>query len=194
MLSGSQIAEPEMQNRAPVRVLIVEDGADDRMVYRIMLTRRASFQLAVTLAATGEEGLEALRAGAFDCILLDHHLPDMTGLELLDQARLPDGRPPCPVVMVTGSHDESVAIEARRRGVGAVLLKDELDAGELRAAIERVIAVPTAPRAARSTVPPPPPPPAPAVSARGLSIDEARSGLAAAFGVNPASVEIIIHK
>jgi len=35
------------------------------------------------VAGTGGQGLEALRTGAFDCMILDLNLPDMTSLDLL---------------------------------------------------------------------------------------------------------------
>ncbi len=165
-----------MPTRAGHRVLIVEDGSDDRMVYRVMLTRQTTHALAVTLATTGEEGLRALRGGGFDCLLLDHDLPDMTGLEMLDQLAPAGGPPPCAVVMVTGSRDERLPGEARRRGVAAVLLKDEVEAPALREAIAAAIAA--APGAGGGVA---------------LSLAEARRGLAATFGVRPADVEIIIH-
>jgi CheY-like chemotaxis protein len=178
-----------MPNRAEFRVLIVEDGAVDRMVYRIMLARRSSVALAITLAADGEAGLKALHGGTFDCMLLDHDLPDMTGLELLEQVASPDGKLPCPVVMVTGRSEPQIREEAKRRGVGAVLLKDELDDTRLRAAIDSVIGAPDAPAPAAV----PASPSREREPARMLSIAEAKQALAATFGVSPASVEIIIH-
>jgi CheY-like chemotaxis protein len=179
------------------RVLIVEDGDEDRMVYRIMLTRRAGLGLAITLAANGEEGLDALRRQTFDCMLIDHDLPDMTGLELLDQIAGPDGRPPCACVMVTGSHDERIPEEARRRGVSAVMFKDELEEGRLRAALDEALAsaspsVPTATMDGADHPEADGPGPAPG-PARTLSIAEAKDGLAATFGISPANVEIIIR-
>jgi CheY-like chemotaxis protein len=176
-----------MANRAELRVLIIEDGAVDRMVYRIMLARRSSAPLAITLAADGEAGLKALRGGRFDCVLLDHDLPDMTGLELLAQITGGDGKPPCPVVMVTGRNEEQIAQEAKRRGVGELLLKDELDDTRLRAAIDAVIGARTfdAPAPVAPVRSPEP--------ERMLSIAEAKHRLAATFGVSPTSVEIIIH-
>jgi CheY-like chemotaxis protein len=173
-----------MSSRAATSLLIVEDGDDDRMVYRIMLTRRPAPGLSITLAATGQEGLQALRTGTFDCLLLDHDLPDMTGLEMLDEAMRPGGQLPCPTVMVTGSNSDRIAAEAVRRGVRAVLLKDRLDESVLRDAIGGAVAASGHPLAEA--------PPQPDQGCM-LSIAAAKHGLAATFGVSPANVEIIIH-
>ena len=178
-----------MSALSPCRLLIVEDGADDRMAYRIMLKQRASRELAVTIAASGEEGLAALHAGSFDCMLLDHDLPDMTGLEMLDHAMHEDGHSRCPTIMVTGNQNEQIAAAARHLGVQAVLLKDDLDNAKLRHAIDSAIA---------ASDPPDPAGPAgdgalPAAPIAALTIAAAKLGLAATFGVAPDNLEIIIH-
>jgi CheY-like chemotaxis protein len=174
-----------MSSRAATSLLIVEDGDDDRMVYRIVLTRQPAHGLSITLASTGEEGLQALRTRKFDCLLLDHDLPDMTGLDMLDKAMGRGGQLPCAVVMVTGSNSDRIAAEALRRGVRAVLLKDQLDETVLRDAIGAALATTAGPPLAAC--------PPLADSGTMLSIAAAKLGLAATFGVSPANVEIIIH-
>ena len=51
----------------------------------------------------------ALKIEDFDIILLDLHLPDMTGLEVLDEIL---DRADVPVIFVTGENDLAVAAEA----------------------------------------------------------------------------------
>lgn len=183
-----------MSDRSPCRLLIVEDGADDRLIYRFMIERQAARATVVTVAASGAEGLAALRAEPFDCMLLDYTLPDMTGLELLDEAADAAGLLPCATVVVTGNHDERIVAEATRRGVHACLLKDEVDEVSLFATIDEAMRL----RPPHSAVPPAdsqngaarlPPPPAVAM----LTIAAAKRGLAASFGVAPDKVEITIR-
>src|SRR5258708_37643644 len=62
----------------------------------------ASAPVEVILVSTGTDALAAVEERAFDCLVLDLRLPDMTGFELLDQlGKLPFGNE-LPVVVFTG--------------------------------------------------------------------------------------------
>jgi DNA-binding response OmpR family regulator len=85
-------------------------------------------------AATGREALTALDAA--DVVLLDHQLPDTTGLEVLDAIR---ARPTPPgVVLVTAHGSESLAATALRRGADDYLAKDAALPALLPQILERV--------------------------------------------------------
>jgi len=67
-------------------------------------------------------------------ILLDLHLPDGDGLELLDRLPRSGGRPGVPVVMLTGQGNEAVAVAAMKAGAKDYLPKDVLTPDALRRA------------------------------------------------------------
>ena len=67
-------------------------------------------------------------------MLLDFSLPDMTGLEFLEDASA-GGDAPCAVVLVTGHGNEAVAVEAMKRGAQDYLVKDQVNASSLWRAI-----------------------------------------------------------
>ena len=75
----------------------------------------------VEIAPTGSEGLERVRDGRPDVILLDLRLPDQSGLDVLKQLRQIDAR--IPVVFVTVVRSADSAIEAMRQGAYDYLLK-----------------------------------------------------------------------
>jgi len=93
----------------PARILHVEDDADLHAVIRAMVGDRFELELAGTLAeARRRVGLER-----FDVVILDLHLPDGSGWELLPdiRARQPHAR----VVVLTGtdlSSDQAARVEA----------------------------------------------------------------------------------
>ncbi|PTY01147.1 HAMP domain-containing protein [Opitutus sp. ER46] len=73
--------------------------------------------------ATGEEGLAALRAQTFDCIVLDLGLPDMPGTRFIEEVRAA-GYESLPIVVHTGREIPKEEAEEMRRLARTVILKD----------------------------------------------------------------------
>ena len=128
-------------SKPQIRILIVEDDLVDRMACRRALAQHTDFEFVLSEAETGREGLQLAHAQKPDCVLLDYHLPDLNGLEFLAELRNDLGEIPVPVMMLTGTDNASVAVEALKRGAQDYLVKDtnrqylEL----LPAVIERVL-------------------------------------------------------
>lgn len=111
-------------NAPPIRLLIVEDDLVDRMACRRALGADPEHVFEVFEADTGQEGLELAARHRPDCILLDYHLPDVTGLEFLTRLGGDAGSAPIPVMMLTGADSATVAAESMRRGARDYLVKD----------------------------------------------------------------------
>ena len=121
-----------MAERAALRVLIVDDDLDMARLLRVLLNQQRFG--AVEHAATGKDAL--LAPGRFDIILLDHQLPDTSGIELLQPLR---ARPASPsIVRVTAHGNEALAAEALRRGADDYLVKDASLSHLLPEVLERV--------------------------------------------------------
>lgn len=106
-----------MAERSRPSVLIVDDDPAIVRVYEEVL-RHAGFEVRA-IATTSREALEA---DPVDIILLDHHLPDGEGLDLLGPLRNQTDQPS--IIMVTGAGDEHLAASALRRGAEDYLVKD----------------------------------------------------------------------
>jgi PAS domain S-box-containing protein len=118
------------------RVLVVEDDPATAELMRRTLERSG---YAVGVAGGVEEGLKALDVDGgkgFDALLLDYRLPDGEPWQLADAAQA--CVPEVPVVFVTAMSDESVAIEALRRGFADYVKKTSGFWNELPAVLERV--------------------------------------------------------
>ncbi|GHG27430.1 hypothetical protein GCM10017784_20010 [Deinococcus indicus] len=116
-----------------LRILIVEDSEEDAWTYQHLL-RRAAVQVQCEVVVTGAAAVEALRRELPDCVLLDFNLPDMTGLEVLAEAR-----PACAVVMLTGVGDEQIAVQAMNAGAQDYVVKSSLSAPGLLRDLERAV-------------------------------------------------------
>src|SRR5580693_4479780 len=120
------------------RLLIVDDDETDRRLYGWLLARQAPGRFQIHHAADGAAGIAALRADAFDCVLLDFSLPDVTGLEFLTDAMV-DGALPAAIVLITGHGNEAIAVDAMKLGVQDYLVKDHVNEGRLWRAIVRAV-------------------------------------------------------
>jgi CheY-like chemotaxis protein len=78
----------------------------------------------MTAVETGEEALDALRAGRFDCMVLDLGLPDMTGFDLIEQIRGEAGLAELPIVVYTGKDLTPAEENLLKRLANTVIVKD----------------------------------------------------------------------
>jgi diguanylate cyclase (GGDEF)-like protein/PAS domain S-box-containing protein len=125
----------------PVRILLVEDDQIDRLACRRALASHPEYAFDLIEVETGRQGIQLALQKRPDLILLDYHLPDLSGLEFLAELSRENGEMPVPVMMLTGTDNVGVAVEAMRRGAHDYLVKDsERNYLELLpAVIERVL-------------------------------------------------------
>jgi CheY-like chemotaxis protein len=97
----------------PIQLLYAEDNPLDADLTRAHFEREAP-DFALELVDSGSRCLARLRAGPCDVLLLDNHLPDMDGIDVLRALGARD--PSVPVVMVTGAGDEELVVQALRSG------------------------------------------------------------------------------
>jgi PAS domain S-box-containing protein len=107
-----------------IRVLLVEDDAVDRMACRRALARNPDYEFQLSEAESGREGLQIAHEQQPDCVLLDYHLPDLNGLEFLAALTDDTGGVSVPVMMLTGTDNATIAVEAMKRGARDYLIKD----------------------------------------------------------------------
>ena len=108
-----------MTTPEPCRVLIMDDDTGQARLAQRTLARVG---YVVDLAPDGEVGLTQHAATPYDVLLIDHHMPGMGGLEVLETLSTWGAIPP--TIMVTGHGDEAVAVEAMKCGASDYLVKD----------------------------------------------------------------------
>ena len=117
-------------------IFVVDDNAHIRETIRAVLEEAGR---TVETFASCEAFLQAYRPGVEACLLIDAYLPGMNGLELLHRLREAGHR--LPAIMITGSSDVAVAVEAMKAGASDFIEKP-IGADELLACIERTRPVP----------------------------------------------------
>jgi class 3 adenylate cyclase len=80
------------------QILVIDDNASNRDLLTRQLTRDGH---AVEAAASGAEGLALLESRAFDLILLDVMMPEMSGYEVLSKLKLDPRTAEIPVIMIS---------------------------------------------------------------------------------------------
>ena len=130
-----------------VNILLVEDNlAEARLLQEVLkgtLFRRFNLahvkRLGEAISLLEGSGIEELQTAHFDVVLLDLTLPDSQGLASLDL--LIQHAPSLPIVVLTNTNDEELAVEAVRHGAQDYLVKRHVNQDNLvrslRYAIER---------------------------------------------------------
>lgn len=114
------------------RVLLVDDEED---IVEVIQDRLEAYGFTVITAGTGVEALKKLSVEKFDGIFLDVKMPEMGGIEALEEIRKTDKQ--IPVIIITASSTRDAAIEAIAKGANEYVLKP-FAWEELKAKIEKV--------------------------------------------------------
>ena len=125
--------------QTPIRVLLLEDNPGDARLVHVALDEYAPRKFALTWVERLADALAHLSAEPFDAMLCDLSVPDSTGMAT--PRAIIERFPALPLVVLTGSHDESLGREAIQHGAQDYLVKGKSDADAivrcLHYAIER---------------------------------------------------------
>jgi len=117
-----------------IRVLIVDDDEAHAEALADGLELDDHF---CKIATSGTEAVERLQEESFDAVLTDLVMHDVTGLEVLAEAR--KLQPDAVVLLITGHGSVETAVEAMRSGAADYLTKP-VNLGELRTKLPRAVA------------------------------------------------------
>ncbi|HEX9538174.1 MAG TPA: response regulator [Streptosporangiaceae bacterium] len=117
-------------------VLYIEDNADNVRLVELLLKRRPHTELQV--ATNGRDGVQAAIGQRPTLILLDNHLPDATGSEILRQLASAEGTAGIPVIILTGDSGRVAADELLAIGA-CEFLEKPFDIHQLMATIDRYL-------------------------------------------------------
>jgi CheY-like chemotaxis protein len=107
-----------------MRILLVEDDASIREVFKLLLETQSTYpDLAIDTAATGNEAIEKAQTGQPDLVLLDLTLPDGHGFDVFHKLRALEGRSQLTIVAMTAHVDEKMQQAAKEMGFSGYVTK-----------------------------------------------------------------------
>ncbi|HEX4553457.1 MAG TPA: response regulator [Xanthobacteraceae bacterium] len=114
-------------------VAIVDDDASVRKALARLLSACA---ITSQTYGSAREFLDSLPAGVPECLIVDLHMPEMTGLELQGELARTGAR--IPTIVITAQSETGYREQCRAAGAAAYLLKP-LDKNTLIAAIKMAV-------------------------------------------------------
>jgi len=110
---------------------------DDEPLVRSSLSELLTLSgYTVSTAGNGKEALELLRDYTADIIITDIKMPEMDGIQLLNQVK--KRHPEVPVILITGYGSIDSAVEAMKQGAYDYITKPIVDS-EIKIVIERLM-------------------------------------------------------
>ncbi|RYE93204.1 MAG: hybrid sensor histidine kinase/response regulator [Myxococcales bacterium] len=130
---SSVLHSPLLGGGGTVRVLVADDDPSHREFVRRLLQRLEG--MVVVEAASGHEVLAQVAAHPPDVVLLDLHMPDQHGSEVLAQLRRSDDLRHIPVVIVTEDPNDEAMWNSLALGAEDIIGKEEISTRSLRRVI-----------------------------------------------------------
>lgn len=118
-------------------VLLIEDNPGDAGLVRARLAEARNVRFTLRHESRLAAGLARLQTERADVVLLDLSLPDSHGLDTVVQFKL--AQPELPIVVLSGSTDEDLALAALKAGAQDYLMKGESDSRLVQRAIRYAI-------------------------------------------------------
>ena len=104
-----------------MKVLVVDDFATMRRIVRNIL-KQIGFTNIIE-ADDGKSALKELKKEKFDLILCDWNMPEMPGIDLLNNVKSDEALKDIPFVMVTAEAQKNNIVEAVKAGVSSYIVK-----------------------------------------------------------------------
>jgi two-component system chemotaxis response regulator CheY len=104
-----------------MRILVVDDFPTMRRIIRSLL-RELGF-INVEEAEDGSDAISKLKKGPFELVISDWNMPNVDGLEMLQQIRASDDLKALPVLMVTAEAKKENIIAAAKAGANGYVVK-----------------------------------------------------------------------
>ncbi|GAB2687437.1 response regulator [Mucilaginibacter koreensis] len=110
------------------QILLVEDHEAQSQALKDLMQKQG---ITVDQAYTGDEALKLLNKNEYQCVILDLNLPDISGLDLLDQIKEVDRFAALPVIVNTAMELDKTAVSRLMQYANAMVMKTNKSADRL---------------------------------------------------------------
>lgn len=120
------------------RILIIDDDLFIRELYTEILKKEG---YEVEAAVDGKEGMAKIQTGQYSLILLDMNMPNLSGLDVLDQlSNDQNTTATAPIILLTNSADDEKVKAGLEKGAKSFLIKADMTPDQLLENIKKILA------------------------------------------------------
>ncbi|MFH1437396.1 MAG: diguanylate cyclase, partial [Pseudomonadota bacterium] len=119
-----------------LKILVCDDDPADRKLARVYLQQIKGREIVMLEAGESSEIAGALEKGRIDLVLMDIQMPEKSGMEWLKDIV---EKKIAPVVIMTGSGDEELAVQALQEGAMGYLPKGRISTERLESTIDEAL-------------------------------------------------------
>ena len=120
-------------NQPGAHILIVDDNEMGLLARKQVLQELGH---RVTEVSSAKEALRLFGSGLFDLVITDFRMPDLNGIELIQNARAI--RPEIPIILISG-FTTALGLDEATTGADIVLQKSALEVPQLIRAVNRLL-------------------------------------------------------
>jgi DNA-binding response OmpR family regulator len=102
------------------KILLIEDDAETRILVKKLLEAAG---MSVDTVWSGEKGVQAVKDGHFDCVLVDLMMPDMDGFETIKLLKSLDDKSSIPIAVLSAKSDKESRVNALNAGADRYMVK-----------------------------------------------------------------------
>jgi len=120
-----------------MKILLIDD---DESLTSVYVTGLAKEGIEVTVASTGQDGINKLKAEKFELVVLDQVLPDTSGFEVLKEIKSTDETKNIPVIILSNFGQKELVKQAIDIGAAEYIFKYQVEISDVAKKIKAVLA------------------------------------------------------
>lgn len=119
-----------------MKILIIED---DPLISKMYAEKLARDGFQTEIAGNGTDGLKKLKASPPDLVILDIMMPQMSGIEVIDEMKKDTQLENIPIIVLSNLSESPDIEKAKKRGIKEYLVKSDLDPEDVSNTVKKYL-------------------------------------------------------